>query len=231
MSLGIAKSSAGALNPALMQESFRSLQHAVDVNPLDPIGNRTLAAIYMQDAERSPERAVRNRQLNKAIALYQRAAQLAPNYPDAYCDLGRCYFLLGDYRKAAGLYEKSLQMNPYYARTHMFLGELHYRLKDLERAYHHFETAYRLDGENLDAMRNRAFLLALLGRKEEAIRAYSRALERAPRDLVSLRRLSSLFFGLGNSKAGEEYARLAYEATPAAEKGTYEKFVADLQNQ
>jgi tetratricopeptide (TPR) repeat protein len=231
ISLGLAQASAGAADAGLLQESFRSLRHAVDLNPFDPISNRTLAAIYMQDAERSAEPAARNERLNKAIAVYQRAARLAPNYPDAYCDLGRCYFLLGDHQKAASLYEKSLQMNPYYARTHMFMGEMHYRLNDLERAYQDFKTAYRLDKGNVETMRNLGFLLARMGRKKEAIRIYSHALEHAPGDLVSLRRLSALYFSLGDSVTGHTYARRAYDGTPAAEKGIYEKFAADLQNQ
>ena len=231
ISLGLAQASAGAADAGLLQESFRSLRHAVDLNPFDPISNRTLAAIYMQDAERSAEPAARNERLNKAIAVYQRAARLAPNYPDAYCDLGRCYFLLGDHQKAASLYEKSLQMNPYYARTHMFMGEMHYRLNDLERAFQDFEMAYRLDKGNVETMRNLGFLLTRMGRKKEAIGLYSHALEHAPGDLVSLRRLSALYFSLGDSVAGHTYARRAYDGTPTAEKGTYEKFAADLQNQ
>ncbi|MBN1570162.1 MAG: tetratricopeptide repeat protein [Acidobacteria bacterium] len=230
ISMGIAQASAAAADPARMQESLRSLQNAVDLNPLDPAANRTLAAILMQDAERSADPETRNRQLQKAISLYQRAAHLAPNYPDAYCDLGRCYFLLGDHQKAASLYAQSLQINRYHARTHMFLGEMHYRQKDVERAYKDFALAYKLDRGNPDAMRNLGFLLTVLNRKEEAIQMYLKALSRAPRDLASLRRLSSLYFSVGDSDAGHQYARRSYDQTPAGNKGTYEQYVAGLQN-
>jgi tetratricopeptide (TPR) repeat protein len=230
-SLGLAQASAGTGDARLLQDSYQSLRHAVDLNPLNPHSNLALAGIYMQDAERATEPASRNRRLKEAIAFYQTAAQLAPNYPEAYCGLGRCYFLLGDPKRAASLYEKSLQINPSYFRTYLFMGEMHYRLNNLERALQDFEKAARLNWRSIDARRNLGFILAKLGRKEEAVRTYLDALKRAPNDLGLLRRLAILYFSLGESGAGQTYARLAYEATPAAEKGTFEKYVADLKNQ
>lgn len=230
ISLGLAQASAGTADAAMKQESIRSLQYAVDLNPLDPAGNRTLGAIYMQEAERSADIESRSSLLRKAIAVYQRAIRLAPNYPDAYGDMGRCYFLLGDNRKAESLYERSLQINPYYPRTHMFLGEMHFRLKNVEQAYRDFEKAYGLDRGNLDAMRNLGFILTVLGRKQDAIKMYMHALAHSPGDLMSLRRLSALYFNIGDSDAGHRYARRAYDATPAAGKGSYDAYVAGLQN-
>jgi tetratricopeptide (TPR) repeat protein len=218
-----------ANNPGGLQDSIQSLQHAIELNPLDHSSKSTLAGIYQNAAERSSVVAVRIMQIRSAIALYEAAAKLAPNYPDAYCGLGRCYFLLGDSQKAADLYAKSLSMNPYYARTHMYLGEMHFRQNDLELARQDFQIAARLERGDVNAWKNLGFVLALLGQKEEAIRVNLKILPRVPNDTELLCRLSALYFSLGDSSSGHSYARRAYEATPAAKRGTYEQFAADLQ--
>jgi tetratricopeptide (TPR) repeat protein len=209
--------------------SIQSLRHALSLNPLDVNSNRTLASIYMNQAERSGEPDALGRQLREAIVLYEAAIRLAPNHPDAYCGMGRCYFLLGDHQKAAELYEKSLQLNPYYARTHLFLGEMHFQLNQLELAQRDFSRAAKLDPRNLDAQKNLGFILGLAGRKEEALRVNLGLLPRIPNDTVLLCRIAALYFSLGDFSSGHTYARRAYDATPAAQRGAYEQFVADLQ--
>jgi len=209
--------------------SIQSLRKALSLNPLDVNSNRTLASIYMNQAERSGEPDARSRQLREAIALYEAAIRLAPNHPEAYCGMGRCYFLLGDHQKASGLYEKSLQLNPYHARTHMFLGEMHFRMNKLELAYRDFTKAAKLDPGNLDARKNLGFILNMAGYKKEALRVNLRLLPRIPNDTVLLCRIAALYFSLGDSGSGHTYARRAYDATPAAQRGAYEQFVADLQ--
>jgi tetratricopeptide (TPR) repeat protein len=226
---GLLQASAGGNSPAGLQDSIQSLQHALDLNPLDHSSRNTLAGIYQNAAERSSVAAVRNMQIQSARTLYESAVKLAPNYPDAYCGLGRCYFLLGDSRKAADLYAKSLSMNPYYARTHMYLGEMHFRQNNLELARQEFQMATRLERGNVSAWKNLGFVLALLGQKEEAIQIDLGILPRVPNDTELLCRLSALYFSLGDSSSGHSYARRAYEATPAAKRGTYEQFAADLQ--
>jgi tetratricopeptide (TPR) repeat protein len=165
------------------------------------------------------------------MALYGAAIRLAPNYTEAYCGLGRCYFLLGDAQRAAELYEKSLKMNRHHARTHMYLGEMHFRQNNLEQALNDFKTASQLERGNVNARKNLGFLLALTGRKEEAIRVNLEILHHIPYDSELLCRLSALYFSLGDSTSGHTYARRAYEATPAANRGTYEQFAGDLQRQ
>ncbi len=228
-SKGLAQASAAG-SSSMWEESIQSLLHALSLNPLDVGSNRTLASVYMNQAERSGEPNFRNGQLQKAIESYERAVRLAPNHPDAYCGLGRCYFLLGDSQKAAGFYKKSLKLNPNHARTHMFLGEMHYRLNQLELAREDFRKAATLDTRYVDAWKNLGFVLGLLGQKEEAIRVNLRILPRIPNDSVLLCRIAALYFSVGESSSGHTYARRAYAASPVSQRETYEQFVADLQN-
>jgi tetratricopeptide (TPR) repeat protein len=229
ISKGLAQASLGVSDGFRLQESVQSLQRAVDLNPLDPSSRRNIANVYMRAGEQSPDPADYASRINKAISYFQQAAQLAPNYPDAYCELGRCYFLLGNQQKADELFQKSLRMTPGNARTYMFLGEMHYRLKDLERAYQDFVMAKNLSGGNLEAIRNVGFLLSLLGRTDEAIQEYLKIIKHAPQEAVTLRRISSLYFHKGDQTNGLAFAQRAYDATPAAGRGTFEAFAAGLQ--
>jgi tetratricopeptide (TPR) repeat protein len=99
----------------------------------------------------------------------------------------------------------------------------------LELARQDFQIAARLERGDVNAWKNLGFVLALLGQKEEAIRVNLKILPRVPNDTELLCRLSALYFSLGDSSSGHSYARRAYEATPAAKRGTYEQFAADLQ--
>ena len=226
--MGLAQASGSETGANGLQQSIQSLQQALDINPLDPSTLNTCGTVYLQAGLQSPDPAARTNQISKAIPFFQQAAQLAPNYPEAYCGLGRCSFLLGDPQKAQGLYQKALRMNPHNGRTYMYLGELHYRLKNLERAYQDFAAAAALDMKNIEARKNVGLVLTLLGRKDEAIREYLEALNRAPGDLVILRRLASLYFARGDDSNGTAFARRAYDATPPAQKGSFDTFVTDL---
>jgi tetratricopeptide (TPR) repeat protein len=229
ISLGFAQGKAGASNAGQLQETIRSLQRALDLNPLDPASQRSLGSLLVQMGEQAHDPGVRDAEIRKAIPYFEQAIRLAPNHPDAHNDLGRCYFLLGDHAKAEGFYEESLRMYPNYAPTHIYMGEMQYRLKDLEGALRSFSTALRLDRKNVEARKNVGFLLALLGRTQEAIQSDLYALKIAPRDPVLLRRLSSLCFAADDYNAGLDFARRAYDAAPAAERGSFDAFVEALK--
>jgi tetratricopeptide (TPR) repeat protein len=227
--MGLAYASLRAGSPGGFQVAIQSLQRAIDLNRLDHGTKSTLAGLYQDAATQSVDAAVRNENIQNAMALYAQAARLAPNYPEAYCGLGRCYFLLGNAQKAAELYEKSLKMNRHHARTHMYLGEMHFRQNNLELALRDFKTASQLERGNVNARKNLGFVLALTGRKEEAIRENLQILHHIPNDPELLCRLSALYFSQGDSSSGHTYARRAYESTPTTKRGTYEQFVGDLQ--
>jgi Flp pilus assembly protein TadD len=113
----------------------------------------------------------------------------------------------------------------------MFLGEMHYRLNDLQGALWDFSESVKFNRKNIEARKNVGFLLALLGRRAEAIQADLKALELAPRDALLLSRLSLLYFSSGDYNTSLSFARRAYDAAPAAEKRGFDTFLESLQDQ
>ncbi len=237
VSLSLAQSRAGASSAdnakreSWIRDAMDSVQKALDLNPLDPVNHRTLASVYLQLAELTPDSKKRETHIREAISALEIAIRLAPNYPDALNETGRCYFLLGDHSRAIGIYEKSLQMSPGYAQTHMYMGEAAYRLKQYGQALQHFTRAAKMDSANLEARKNVGFVLALLGRKEEAIEANLETLKKLPEDPLLLRRLASLYFGVGDYNSGIDFAHRAYDVMPQSERGELDDFIQELQVQ
>jgi tetratricopeptide (TPR) repeat protein len=231
ISLGRAQSRSADPNSTQMQESVKILQRAVELNPLDPFCHRSLGILYAQIGEQALNPIARNENMLNAIASFHQVTQLAPNNKSAYTDLGRSYFLSGDYTKAIDSFKKSMEMHPYDEMPHIYIGEVQYALNDLEGALESFTEAARLDRGNIKARKNISSMLILLGRKEEAIREDLATLEMSPEDLTLLRRLSSLYFSLGNYGSGLEFAHRAYDAVPEPDKPDFDSFLEGLQNQ
>jgi tetratricopeptide (TPR) repeat protein len=230
ISLGLAQGATVNSDQERIKQASLSLENALDINPLDFESCRTVGAFHMQAGERSSDPAFRADEINTAISLFRKASRLAPNYPDAYSEIGRCLFLQGNDERANAMYQKSLQLNPGYWRTYMFLGEMHYRRTDLKGALQYFTDSVRLNGSNIEGRKNIGFVLALLGRREEAIRANLETLGWAPRDAMLLTRLSVLYFSAGNYAAGIDFGRRAYEATPASGRPSLAEFIEKLKN-
>jgi tetratricopeptide (TPR) repeat protein len=231
LSLGLAQSAAAISDTGQQERASQSLKKALDLNPLDPVALRRIGAFHMQNGERASDPAVRTVQIKTAISYLRKVALLAPNLPDVYLEMGRCFFLLGDAQQANRLYQQSIQINPLYARAFMFLGEMQYRQKSIEQALQSFAQAARLDRGNIEAMKNVGLLLELLGRRDEAISASLRTLRIAPQDTVLLKRLALLYFSIGDYSSGLTFGRRAYDAAPNSGKPTLDQFIEELKNQ
>jgi len=228
---GLAQASAGANSGEELHAAEQVLKSALLMNRLDPYAYRTLGAFHEQAAERSSDPAFRERELGNAITCFQKQSMFSPNFPDAYAQIGRCYFLMGNYEKAEGLFVKSVGMAPRYFRTHMFLGEMYYRKNELQKALLSYSNAAAWDGGNVEARKNMGVLLSLLNRPDEAIRMNLETVRSAPRDVILLKRISMLYFGRGDYSSGVLYAQKAFDATPPHERNTLEQLIQELKDQ
>jgi tetratricopeptide (TPR) repeat protein len=231
ISLGNAQGSSAIPNSSQQQESIKTLQRAVNLNPMDPFSHRALGVLYRQIGERALNSVTRNTEIHKAISSFRQVARLAPTNKYVYNDLGFCYFLLGDYKNAREFYEKSMKMHVKDDEAYMYMGEIQYTLNDLEGALQSYIKAVRIDRDNLEARRNIVSMLTLLGRKKEAISEGLESLKIAPRDLTLLRKLSSLYFSMGDYGSGLAFARRAYDATSAESRPGFDAYLEMLRNQ
>jgi tetratricopeptide (TPR) repeat protein len=77
----------------------------------------------------------------EADALRVRLAQLEPNPPFHYFNLGQKAMQEGDYRKARKLFAQEVERAPYYHEFHFWLAVASFKLGDMETADKHMKLA------------------------------------------------------------------------------------------
>ena len=60
--------------------------------------------------------------MDEAIAQYQKALEINPNYAEAHNNLGIAFLQKGQVDEAIDQYQKALEINPNYADAHNNLG-------------------------------------------------------------------------------------------------------------
>jgi eukaryotic-like serine/threonine-protein kinase len=113
----------------------------------------------------------------KAIDYYSKARDLSPknhkywrNIGDSYAQLGNRAQVIANYGKAAELLSEALRLNPKRGVDWMDLAFYHAKLGDREEAEGDLSKAESLGASDLYSQFKKAQVLALFGRKDEALR-------------------------------------------------------------
>lgn len=118
--------------------------------------------------------------LNEALALYERAVQVAPTLARGHINVGNVRSVMGDLFGAINAYRRGLAHQPQHAGCHYNLGLALLSARQLEPALAALDRALALKPEMVDAVVTRAAVLEDLGRKGEAEQALRTALEMRP---------------------------------------------------
>ena len=102
-------------------------------------------------------------QLDKAIAAYQKATEVDPNYYKAWVNLGIAHRLTNNLEQAEKSYNQALIIEPNYAELHASLGALHIFENEPEKALQSLSQAISLDPQLAVAHANIAVAYAMLG--------------------------------------------------------------------
>ncbi len=228
--LGLAQIKAAGFDRIRLDQARATLQEAQALNALDPVVYRTFGTYHLYVGEHSSDPQTRNTEITQAIGYFEKAQKLAPGYPNAYDEKGRCLSLLGSYEQAENVFQRSMQMHPDYWLTYKYRGEMQYRQRNFEAALQSFNKAAGLNPNDLDCPKNAGVLLVLLGRPGEAIRITLEALKKAPNDSMLLANVASWYFLAGDYNAGTDFAKRAYDLIPGASKGSFADYREKLQN-
>ncbi|MFI5165326.1 MAG: sulfatase-like hydrolase/transferase [Thermoanaerobaculales bacterium] len=118
--------------------------------------------------------------LERAVALYRRAVELAPADRDAHYNLAMTLQDAGRRDEALAALQTAIALDPTHPEAHNALGIALSLRGQLEQARAQFAQAAELDPHNAAAFNNLANVLRDLKRPDEAERAYRRAIELAP---------------------------------------------------
>ncbi|MGD9288609.1 MAG: glycosyltransferase [Desulfobacterales bacterium] len=139
---------------------------------------------------------------------YQKAVKIEPPNPTFEKNLCKVAYLnrqgedhlrKGDLEGALNAFKKALEIDPSNATTHNDLGVLYYNQGDKEEAFTYYRKAARLDPDNITFQKNLAdFYYVEMGKVEEAMQIYVKALNANPKDIETLLVLGHICVALEN---------------------------------
>ena len=153
------------------RDDILGYQSLLRADPADPVNHAALAVRYLDVG-----------QVALAREHLERAAALAPDFPDAHFNLGGVALAEGDTAAAMAAYRRAIALRPDYPQAHNNLGGLLTATGALDEALVHYRLAVRFDPGHSGAHYNLANVLLARGQTGDAIRHYRLALEVAPDD-------------------------------------------------
>lgn len=153
----------------------------------------------------------------KAIACYQKAIALNPNFAGAYRNLAKVFSKTGEREKAADVWYRALTLEPDRSpvKQHLQLGKTLLEQGKTEQAVNCYRQAIRLKPELPQAYHRLGDILTQQGNEPEAIALYQQSIERNPEDAESYYRLGQICAKQEKWDEAISYYRKSIEIQPS----------------
>jgi tetratricopeptide (TPR) repeat protein len=136
--------------------------------------------------------------VDEAIAHFQKALQIKPDYAGAHYDLGNALLKKGSVDEAIVQYQKALQIKPDYVGAHNNLGNALRKKGNVDEAITHFQKALQIKPDYAEACYNLGNALLQKGSVDEAIVQYQKALQISPDFAEALNNLGGALLQKGS---------------------------------
>jgi TolB-like protein len=165
-----------------------------------------------------------------ALAAYQKAIALDPNYAAAYSGVSDTEWRLADqstgeaagYERAAAAADKAIQLAPDSPEGYWARGQMRNNYSfDWEGARADYEKALALDSNYVQASVDEALLLATIGRLRDGIEVLRKAIALDPMSVLAHRRLAWLLMHDGQFSQAREEMRRVLEINPLGDSIFY----------
>lgn len=107
-----------------------------------------------------------------ALAAYREAIQMAPDYVEAWEEIGKLYFAAKNFREAAESFQRAIEIDGSYANNWFNLALARRRAGELEKARDAFRRYLLIKPTDADGRLRLADVLRALGDRDAAMREY-----------------------------------------------------------
>ncbi|WP_298482967.1 tetratricopeptide repeat protein [uncultured Chloroflexus sp.] len=156
-------------------------------------GNWGVALAYFETAANLPggdtnataqfwlgEALLRNGQLARALAAYQRALALQPQYPEALLGMAQTQYALGHADEALQTVEQAIRQQSNYAEAHLFRGKLLQEAGRFSEARAAYDASISANDRIAESFYRRALLAIRANDYDQAVRDLNRAVALQP---------------------------------------------------
>jgi tetratricopeptide (TPR) repeat protein len=126
--------------------------------------------------------AVAKKQLDSAVAYFERAIEIEPTFMEARKDLIRAELEAGQKLEAAKSLTQLLEIDPDDLRSRVLLGQILLDQQQTQRAQAQFSAALSLEPDDADALLGFAIAASRLGMTDRAKDALERGRKKYPSD-------------------------------------------------
>lgn len=130
----------------------------------------------------------------RALPFFEKAADMDPNYTEAWYQAGFCFGVLGRHNDALKASRNAAKLRPDWAETHVNIGASSYALGQYAEAAEAYKSAIRLDDDNAETQYAYGLTLNKLARFSEEILAYNRAIAIKPDHANAIDKLAQAYF-------------------------------------
>jgi tetratricopeptide (TPR) repeat protein len=148
-------------------------------------------------------------QTQKALAYYNDALQLQPDFAQAHYSLGMLLAGQGRLAEAAEHYQKAVESYPEFPEAHHGWAVALWRLNKPNQAIEHFRTALEQRPEYPESLQDLGAALAQQGKLDEAAEHFERLVRLQPRNLMAYRYLSLALAGQRKMAEAIRYYEIA----------------------
>lgn len=163
-----------------------------------------------------------NNLVDQAIEACSAITEVHPEWADVHFKLARAYEAKGSHGKAISEYKKAISINPDYIDACRCLGELYSDEGFYNEAIEQFNIVLnkKIRFDYADIHRNKGFALEKIGKEEQAIEEYKKALEINPDYSEANFNMAKIHYRKKSFKKALEYISRAIKRSPGNKRLT-----------
>jgi len=167
-----------------------------------------------EDQHSLAEQYVGDEEHEKALAAYNRAIELKPDYAIAYHNRGLLHVKLDQNEKAIEDFDKAIELDDRFSNAYRNRGQLHLKLKNYEQAIESFSQLLELEPKDATVHTDRGLAYAATTQFDKSVEDFGRAISLDSENVVAWQNRGQVYVQLGNSENALKDFTKAIELKP-----------------